>query len=136
MRKIAAVLFSSLALALAPSLARADEPASGSEPPSKGTGMIVGGAVFTGLGVVNLATSPICLTSTFETSNTKTLCLGLSLGLGIGFTLIGVPLLVAGASRRSRYLEWKQSHGALQTLTDIGFAPAPGGGMLTWRTAL
>lgn len=134
MKKTMAAL-SLAALMMTPRMVRAQDPAPGFEAPPSGTGMLVTGAIFTGIGGINLLTSPICVTPVIQ-SSTKTICLGLSLGVGITFAVIGVPLLVVGAGRRSRYVEWKKSHGALGKLTDLGFAPTPGGALLTWQTQL
>jgi hypothetical protein len=103
-------------------------------PPSNGVGLLVTGGIFTGVGAVNLLTAPICKTDLFS-ADTQTLCLGLSLGIGIPFVVVGIPLLVVGASRRGAYLEWKRSHGAATRLLDLDFKPVPGGGALTWHAS-
>jgi hypothetical protein len=109
----------------------APPPGAYATPPSTGTGMIVTGSVFTGLGFINLATSPVCLT--IQDSGTQTFCLGLSIGVGVAFAAIGIPLLVVGAGRRRAYLEWKKENGVAAHLTDLGFEPARGGGTATWH---
>jgi hypothetical protein len=103
-------------------------------PPSTGTGLVVTGAIFTGVGGINLVTAPICKTSAIQ-PNVQNLCLGLSIGLGVGFAAIGIPLLIVGIGKRDAYREWKKQNNVIGRLTDLGFAPAPGGGAVTWQTA-
>jgi hypothetical protein len=102
--------------------------------PSTGVAFIVVGSVFTGIGALNLITAPICETSVIPRA-TQGLCLGASLVFA-GITLaIGVPLLAVGVSKRGKYKEWKESHGVVARLTDLGVAPLPGGAVATWQTA-
>jgi len=118
------------ALVAAPSLACAQEPF---EAPPSGVGLLVAGGIFTGIGGINLITSPICLVEPFD-SSTKNVCLGASLGIGITSLVVGVPMLIVGVNQRRRYVEWK-NRGMAGRLLDLGVAPAPGGGMLTWQGA-
>jgi hypothetical protein len=105
-------------------------------PPPSGLGLIITGSIFTAIGGVNLVTAPLCETSVFASnpqSNTQTLCLGLSLGIGITAAVIGIPMLVVGVNRRNAYREWKQAGGVVARLTDLGITPVPGGTALTWH---
>lgn len=111
------------------------QPVQDLERPSSGVGMLVGGGVLTGLGGLNLLTSPICLTDVIRDRDTQKACLGASLVLGGVLLAIGVPLLVVGSSRRRTYQEWKRQHGALAKLADLAVAPQPGGAALTWKLA-
>lgn len=71
-------------------------PPYGARPPS-GTGLIVTGSIFTAIGGVNLLTAPICKTDLIA-KDTQTVCLGASLGVGIGFVAIGIPMLLVGVN--------------------------------------
>ncbi|APR87453.1 hypothetical protein A7982_12802 [Minicystis rosea] len=105
------------------------------EPPSNGLGLIITGSIFTGIGGINLLTSPICTSSALISRSSRTPCLALSLGVGIGFLAAGIPMLVVGVGRRNAFRQWKQEHGIIGKLGDIGFTPAPGGGSMTWQTS-
>jgi hypothetical protein len=82
-------------------------------PPSTGLPLIITGSVMLGVGVLNLATSPICKSSAVS-HNMQDTCLYLSLGLGGGLVAAGTPLLIVGAGQRGRYNEWRK-HQALAT---------------------
>jgi len=136
---------------LTPSLVKAEEwsepspaPAGSSEkPPSSGAGYITAGAMFTGLGVGNLLTAPLCKTGLIS-RDLQDGCLYGSLIVGGTFLLIGVPLLIAGAGERSKYNEWKAQQAASSvrpgprvagqriTYGGLGFSAAKGGGVLTF----
>ena len=103
----------------------------GESPPSSGVGLLVTGAIFTGIGVLNLATAPICKTSVIQ-DNTQDLCLGLSLGIGGGFVAIGLPLLIVGGSKRSTYNEWKLQH---PVASGFGVNVGKSGGNLGWSAS-
>ncbi len=125
------------ALAAVPSVAWAQEPAPPPPPvearPSTGIGMIVTGSVFTGLGVVNLITAPICLTGAIP-SSTQSLCLDASLVFA-GITLvIGIPLLAVGVSKHNTYVEWKKGGSFAARLTNLDVAPTRGGATVSWQT--
>ena len=109
--------------------------APGSPPPSTGLGLLIAGSVFTGIGALNLITAPICKTGLIPQASTQNLCLAASLVLGGVTLVIGVPMLAVGASKRSKYKEWKQSQGVVARLTELGVAPVPGGATATWQTA-
>ena len=49
-------------------------------------------------------------------------------------SLIGIPLLVVGVSRRNAYLEWKRA-GGMARLLDLDVKPVPGGAAVTWHAA-
>ncbi|RKH49252.1 hypothetical protein [Corallococcus llansteffanensis] len=122
-------------LASAPALAQDREnDLLGGKPPPTGTGMLVAGSILTGVGAVNLLTSPLCKTSLIP-RDTQDVCFGSSLAIGGVFAAVGLPLLFVGISRHSTYVEWKRQHRALSALTDLGVAPAPGGAALTWSAS-
>ena len=77
--------------------------------PSTGVGLLVPGGIFTGLGILNLATSPICLTDLVD-RDSQTPCLITSLVAGGVFLAVGIPLLAVGGARRAHYLEWRRRH--------------------------
>lgn len=98
------------------------------KPPS-GVGLLVAGGILTGIGVTNLATSPICKTSLVDHS-AQDPCLAGSLIVGGTLTLVGVPLLIVGASQRSRYNEWKRNF-----LGGLDLRVGPGGVAFGWQRA-
>ena len=106
----------------------------GGKPPPTGTGMLVAGSILTGVGAVNLLTSPLCKTSLIP-RDTQDVCFGSSLAIGGVFAAVGLPLLFVGISRHNNYVEWKRQHSALSALTDLGVAPTPGGAALTWSAS-
>ena len=90
------------------------------EPPtSKGVGYLVTGGIFTGVGVLNLATAPLAQTTVVRT---------VSLIVGGTFLGIGVPLIIVGAVKRSKYNDWKEKH---SVAAGFGFSTTNGGGLLT-----
>jgi hypothetical protein len=106
-------------------------PPLGGPPPPSGLGLIITGGIFTGIGAVNLLTSPICKSS-FVDPSISDVCLGVSLGIGGAFVAIGIPMLVVGTSRRSEYLEWRRRNAAA-ALLDVRLARVAGGGVATWQ---
>ncbi len=96
-------------------------------PPSSGIALIVTGSVFTGLGALNLITSPICKLDSAFSPGTQNACLDASLVAGGVFLAIGIPMLVVGTKRRAEFQEWKHRYGF------VGFNPSTGGGALTWE---
>ncbi|WP_404363096.1 hypothetical protein ACIHQR_23915 [Corallococcus coralloides] len=130
-------LFVSAAFALAPGSVLAQERETellGGRPPPTGTGMLVTGSILTGVGAVNLLSSPLCKTGLVP-RDTQDVCLGSSLVIGGVLAAVGLPLLFVGISRHNDYVEWKRQHRALSLLTDVGVAPAPGGAALTWSAS-
>jgi hypothetical protein len=87
-----------------------DDPFYRNDPkPKSGLGTLIPGWVLVGIGVLNLATSPICHTSAIEESQ-QDLCFNLSIGIAIGGAAIGIPLLVVGYNQRAEFNEWKTRH--------------------------
>jgi hypothetical protein len=79
-------------------------------PPPKGTGGIIAGSILTGLGVINLAATGMCFVEGGDFGLGTDVCVGVQLGAGGFFVLLGVPLLIAGGVRRSRYKDWLQGN--------------------------
>ncbi|RKH50474.1 hypothetical protein D7X55_03645 [Corallococcus sp. AB049A] len=104
------------------------------KPPPTGTGMLVAGSILTGVGAVNLLTSPLCKTSMVP-RDTQDVCFGSSLAIGGVFAAVGLPLLFVGISRHNNYVEWKRQNRAVALLTDVGVTPTPGGAALTWNAS-
>ncbi len=91
------------------------------ERPSSGLGLTIAGSVLTGLGALNLASSPICRAGFYRRQVGGTgsdVCFWGSIGLGGVLLAVGVPLLSVGLLRRSRYRAWLES----QQLT-VSFEP-------------
>jgi hypothetical protein len=95
--------------------------------PSNGVGYLITGGIFTGLGVINLATAPICKADTQFTRDTQNACLIGSLAVGGTFLAVGVPLLIVGAGKRSTYNAWRAEH---PIASGFGYQAVRGGGGL------
>jgi hypothetical protein len=131
MRRLRAVPVIAVILALllaSPSMALADTEGTDVEPPS-GTGLIVAGAIFTGLGGLNLITSPLCMTDAVD-SGTQKPCLYASLAVGGVFAVIGIPMLAVGAHKRAILKEWKERH---PELAGLSFFAGPGIVTVGWQ---
>jgi hypothetical protein len=90
--------------------------------PSTGTGLIVAGWIATGLGLLNLATLPVCYAD-FYPSEAQDTCVTLSAVLaGVGISL-GVPFLIIGYNKRADYKAWKKRNGLTRHLlrTQLAF---------------
>ena len=97
-----------------------DEP----RPPS-GLGATITGAILTGVGGLNLATAPVCHSSTYEElvgSTGADACLATSLVLGVGGLGAGIPLWITGARKYKKYKAWKADRSL-----SMAVLPAPGG---------
>jgi hypothetical protein len=110
--------------------AYAPPPAYYGPPPSNGVGLIVAGSIFLAVGVLNLITSPVCLT--LNDHDTRDTCLYASLGVGGVFTAIGLPLLIAGGVKRRHYNEWVRSRQAM-VLEGLRLSFSRQSGSLMWR---
>lgn len=115
--QVASVLLLAATMTLEPATARADEEVIVEKPPS-GLGMLITGAILTGVGVVNLAAGPpLCLafySGSFlggpPNQDARNACIDAELIVGGVLTAVGVPLLIVGASRQSRFRQWKADH--------------------------
>jgi hypothetical protein len=101
-------------------------------PPPTGLALLITGGALSGIGALNLATSPICKTSLIGSTSTQNACFDVSLVLGGALVVVGVPLLIVGIGQHSRYSEWKQQH---TVLAGLSLAPMPGGGMVGWSAS-
>jgi hypothetical protein len=106
----------------APAASRPDRPPSG-------VGFLVSGGILTGLGVLNLAASPVCKTELVR-EDVQNECLIASLATGGVMLAVGIPLLVVGGAKRSKFLEWQEQHPRRRPLPIVSFAPVEGGGLL------
>jgi hypothetical protein len=102
------------------------------EPPSNGVGYIITGSIFLGLGVLNLATAPLCKTDAVAEDMQDT-CLYASLGVGGAFVAVGTPLLIVGIGKRSTYNEWRRQHPYAALLTGLGFSVGGRNTGMSWR---
>lgn len=89
------------------------------EPPRKGLGMLISGAVLVGVGLPILISGTILLVASRKTANDPEAVDDISGGLGlfamifaVPMVAVGAPLLGIGAHRFSKYRKWKASHGA------------------------
>lgn len=112
----------------APSMQTVNEPK-----PSSGTGLIIAGSVVGGVGVLNLATSPLCkVDDLIRDKKLQDTCFAAALVFGGVLVSVGIPLLIVGLNKRSTYLEWKERH---PVASGFGLAPAPSGMAMTWRAS-
>lgn len=100
--------------------------------PSSGVGFLVSGGVLTGLGVLNLAASPVCKTELVR-ENVQDQCLIASLVTGGVMLAVGIPLLVVGGAKRSKFLEWQEQQPRRRPLPIVSFAPLEGGGRFVFQ---
>ena len=82
-------------------------------PPSRGTGYIVAGSILTALGAINLGLTPVCRTEGYrdlaDDSGSDICFYGSLIGGGV-FAGIGLPLLITGLVKRSRYKTWQEGN--------------------------
>ena len=95
--------------------------------PPSGVGFLVSGGILTGLGVLNAAASPVCKTDLVR-EDMQDECLITSLATGGVMLAVGIPLLVVGAAKRSKLIEWQEQQPRRRPLPIVSFAPLEGGG--------
>jgi hypothetical protein len=117
--------------AAAPVVQAAEPPAPPSgTPPSRGTGYLVAGNIFLGLGLLNLATMPLCRASVIEPEGAQDGCLvGSAITFAV-FAAIGMPLIVIGKGKAEEYKRWRTGQSA--ATMRLGFSAAKGQGALTF----
>ncbi|MCA9623855.1 MAG: hypothetical protein KC731_32760 [Myxococcales bacterium] len=104
--------------------------------PSKGTGMIIGGAILTGIGGLNLLTAPLCtVDDLIPNADVQRGCVIGSLVVGGVGLAVGLPLLIVGVGQRSDYRDWEARHPYAGWLKDIRVDASPGGASLGWSTS-
>lgn len=99
--------------------------------PKKGTGLIITGWIFVGVGALNLATSPLCHTDSVREED-QDLCFKLSLGIAVAGAVVGIPLLIAGYNQKANYDEWKKRHPGTAWLLDTQLTLVEGGAALSY----
>lgn len=99
--------------------------------PKKGTGLIITGWIFVGVGALNLATSPLCHTDSVREED-QDLCFKLSLGVAVAGAVVGIPLLIAGYNQKANYDEWKKRHSGSAWLLDTQLTLVEGGAALSY----
>ena len=77
---------------------------------------------------MNLATSPLCKTSIVR-GDLQDVCFDTSLVFGGTLAAVGIPLLIAGATQRSTFNEWKRAH---PIASGFSLAPLQGGAAVGW----
>ena len=110
---LAICLFAAVAVTLVARPAEAAEqqmhdverPTGRGERPPTGIGGVVAGSVLTGLGVLNLAYTPMCFVGGDFGLGAEGCMAAQLIGGGL-FVLAGVPTLIAGGLRRKRYKRW------------------------------
>ncbi len=106
-----------------------DEP-----PPSSGLGLVISGSVLTGLGALNMATSPICLVDSLVRDDIETACVAACMIVGGTMFAVGLPLLIVGVVKRGKYKEWREQHPGYAALTNVGVSAGQHGAGLVWHT--
>jgi hypothetical protein len=101
-------------------------------PPPSGIGGIITGSILTGTGVENLMTAPICMTDIYGRivgGDVQKICLVAALAEGVGFTAVGIPVLLQGIHNRKVYKAWRAAQGSLDVpRATIALAVDPDGG--------
>jgi hypothetical protein len=134
MKHLCLVLTLAGCLTLLPSAAWAQSAPANDPQPSTGTGLVVVGWIATGLGVLNLATLPICFAD-FYPEDAETLCvIGSATIGGVGLAL-GVPFLIVGYSQKADYREWKARNGMAYHLQNTYVTVASDGVGLSYSAA-
>jgi hypothetical protein len=103
--------------------------------PSNGVGLLVTGGILTGLGVLNLGTAPICRADFYRDyvgQNGSDVCFVMSLVLGGTMLVVGLPLLIAGKTKRDKYKAWLETHGQPVLMV----LPTGDGALAGWRLGL
>jgi hypothetical protein len=100
--------------------------------PSTGTGLIVAGWIATGIGVLNLATLPICFAD-FYPEDSENLCVIGSATLGGVGLALGVPFLIVGYNNKADYREWQARRGMAYHLMNTQVTLASDGAALSYR---
>ncbi len=100
--------------------------------PSSGVGERVGGFIGLGLGVLNLATSPLCYTDIID-PELQDVCLGASLVVGGVGLAVGIPLLIVGYNKRADLLEWRERNGVAEHLLNTQLVVNGDGSLLIYR---
>lgn len=103
-------------------------------PPSSGVGYIVAGGILLGVGLLNLATAPICrMDDVIADPDTQDACFYASLIVGGTMIAVGTPLLVVGIKKRRAYNRWRIRHPVVAALTRLRLGVGREGGGLFWR---
>jgi len=102
--------------------------------PSTGTGLVVAGWIATGIGVLNLATLPICFAD-FYPEESEDLCVGASAVIGGVGLALGVPFLIVGYNNKADYREWQARNGIAYHLQNTHVTIANDGVGLSYRAA-
>lgn len=102
----------------------------GPEIPSSGTGLTIAGGIVSGASVFSFIAAPICKLDGRNLSRTaENVCIGVYVGLGIVQLSVGLPMLIVGLVRRSKFKKWvREYHPRLalwfeeeQTVASLGF---------------
>lgn len=121
-------------LTLLPGAAWAQTAPSDDPQPSTGNGLIVAGWIATGLGVLNLATLPICFAD-FYPEDAEDLCVIGSAAIGGVGLALGVPFLIVGYNNKADYREWQARKGLAYHLQNTRVTVADDGVGLSYRAA-
>jgi hypothetical protein len=107
----------------------APEPPRITPPPPDGMKFITAGIVLVGAGTLDLVMSPVCATD-FIRRDLHKACLGTTLGVASAALVVGIPLLVIGAGRRHKFLDWHAKHDAA-----FGISAGKDHGVLAFRAS-
>jgi len=114
--------------------ARAQSAPASDPQPSTGNGLVVAGWIATGLGVLNLATLPICFAD-FYPEESEDLCVGASAVIGGVGLALGVPFLIVGYNQKADYREWRARNGIAYHLMNTQVTLASDGASLRYSAS-
>ena len=121
-------------LMLSTGAARAQSAPPSDPQPSTGTGLVVAGWIATGIGVLNLATLPICFADFYPEESENLCVIGSATLGGVGLAL-GIPFLIVGYNNKADYREWKARNGVAYHLQNTHVTVANDGVGLSYRAA-
>jgi hypothetical protein len=105
--------------------------------PSTGLGFIIPGWILTGVGALNLVTMPVCFAGWYQDFGVREVCIGASIGFAAVGLGLGIPFLIVGYNKRSKYKRWEANQvdefsGPTRFLDRAAVVPLPGGAAATY----
>jgi hypothetical protein len=111
--------------------------------PSSGLGLLIPGAIMTGVGALNLLSATICVADFYRDyvgRTGTTWCLIGSIGVGVGLLGAGIPMTIIGTMRRTEHKAWEERQrlaaldpSRLRMLPPVvSYDPGSGATLLAW----